>query len=76
MVLNNTLKQDFNISTPKIAVLSLNPHAGDGGLLGSEEKILSFRLLKRQMLKIFMSSDHFRQMDSSAPVLGQNMMAF
>lgn len=37
-VFNNTLKQDFNINVPKIAVLSLNPHAGDGGLLGSEEK--------------------------------------
>lgn len=35
--LNNTLVQDFNINKPKIAVLALNPHAGDNGLLGSEE---------------------------------------
>lgn len=37
-ILNHTLKQDFAIDNPKIAVLALNPHAGDGGLLGSEEK--------------------------------------
>lgn len=33
-----TLKQDFGIVKPRIAVLSLNPHAGDGGLIGQEEK--------------------------------------
>jgi 4-hydroxythreonine-4-phosphate dehydrogenase len=32
-----SLKKDFNISKPKIAVLGLNPHAGDNGLLGDEE---------------------------------------
>lgn len=32
------LTQDFGIDGPKIAVLSLNPHAGDGGLLGTEEQ--------------------------------------
>ena len=36
-LLNNSLKEDFNIDAPKIAVLSLNPHAGDNGLLGKEE---------------------------------------
>lgn len=35
--LRATLKSDFGIVEPRIAVLSLNPHAGDGGLLGSEE---------------------------------------
>ena len=33
-----TLKQDFGIVRPKIAVLSLNPHSGDGGLIGTEEE--------------------------------------
>ena len=33
-----TLKQDFGVVRPSVAVLSLNPHAGDGGLLGSEEE--------------------------------------
>lgn len=36
--LNYTLKRDFNIDAPRIAVLSLNPHAGENGLLGSEEE--------------------------------------
>ncbi len=33
-----SLKQDFGIQKPKIAVLGLNPHAGEDGLLGTEEK--------------------------------------
>lgn len=33
-----TLRKDFNVSKPRIAVLALNPHAGDNGLLGSEEQ--------------------------------------
>ncbi|QOI97769.1 MAG: 4-hydroxythreonine-4-phosphate dehydrogenase PdxA [Flammeovirgaceae bacterium] len=37
MILEQTLQKDFGISKPKIAVLGLNPHAGDGGLLGQEE---------------------------------------
>ncbi len=36
--LNHSLQKDFGIRKPKIAVLGLNPHAGDEGLLGSEEK--------------------------------------
>ncbi|UZT95958.1 4-hydroxythreonine-4-phosphate dehydrogenase PdxA [Chryseobacterium fluminis] len=36
-VLNQTLIEDFNISRPKIAVLGLNPHSGDGGVIGTEE---------------------------------------
>jgi 4-hydroxythreonine-4-phosphate dehydrogenase len=35
--INNSLKKDFGISKPKIAVLALNPHAGDEGLIGKEE---------------------------------------
>lgn len=37
-ILNKSLQQDFGIIKPKIAVLGLNPHAGDGGLLGDEEQ--------------------------------------
>ncbi len=36
-VINESLKKDFGISKPRIAVLGLNPHAGDEGLLGKEE---------------------------------------
>lgn len=38
LVLHQSLVHDFGFIKPKIAVLGLNPHAGDGGLLGSEEK--------------------------------------
>ena len=34
---DNSLRRDFGIPTPRIAVLSLNPHAGEDGLLGTEE---------------------------------------
>jgi 4-hydroxythreonine-4-phosphate dehydrogenase len=36
-LMNNSLLQDFGIRKPRIALLSLNPHAGDEGLLGDEE---------------------------------------
>jgi len=36
-IFNHALKIDFSVSYPKIAVLGLNPHAGDNGLLGNEE---------------------------------------
>ncbi len=37
-ILNNSLKRDFGLEKPRIAVLALNPHAGDSGLLGKEEQ--------------------------------------
>jgi len=37
-IFHKTLRRDFRISNPRIALLSLNPHAGDNGLLGSEEQ--------------------------------------
>ncbi len=36
--LNRSLTRDFGVHAPRIAVLALNPHAGDGGLLGKEEQ--------------------------------------
>ncbi len=36
-LMNDSLKTDFWVQRPKIAVLGLNPHAGDGGLIGNEE---------------------------------------
>jgi len=36
-LLHHSLKFDFGIHEPKIAVLGLNPHAGDGGVIGKEE---------------------------------------
>lgn len=37
-LLNNALKRDFGFEKPRIAVMALNPHAGDKGLLGKEEQ--------------------------------------
>ncbi len=36
-IFNTSLKNDFGINAPRIAVLALNPHAGDGGIIGTEE---------------------------------------
>ncbi len=37
-IMHQTLRADFGIDAPRIAVLGLNPHAGDGGVLGTEEQ--------------------------------------
>lgn len=39
-VLNQTLQTDFLCRKPRIAVLALNPHAGDNGLIGKEEQVV------------------------------------
>jgi 4-hydroxythreonine-4-phosphate dehydrogenase len=37
-LMENSLKKDFGVVKPKIAVLGLNPHAGDNGLIGQEDE--------------------------------------
>jgi len=44
-----SLIQDFSINKPKIAVLGLNPHAGDGGVIGKEDE----QIIKPAIKKIF-----------------------
>ncbi len=39
-IMNASLKKDFGVDKPKIAVLGLNPHAGDEGLIGNEEETI------------------------------------
>ena len=39
-IINASLQKDFGIDKPRIAVLGLNPHAGDEGLVGNEEEII------------------------------------
>ena len=39
-VMNQSLIKDFGIDKPRIAVLALNPHAGDEGLIGKEEETI------------------------------------
>ena len=45
-IMNASLKRDFGIVSPKIAVLGLNPHCGDGGLLGDEEESIILPAVK------------------------------
>jgi 4-hydroxythreonine-4-phosphate dehydrogenase len=54
-VLEQSLKKDFGVNKPKIAILALNPHAGDGGLIGTEEDIILKPLIQelRNAGKIF-----------------------
>ena len=41
MLLNQSLRRDFGITTPKIAVLALDPHAGDNGVIGDfDQKVI------------------------------------
>lgn len=46
-LMNQSLKKDFMVNMPRIAVLSLNPHSGDGGLLGTEEQDIIIPAIKK-----------------------------
>ena len=50
-IFHRSLKQDFNISNPRIAVFSLNPHAGDNGLIGVEESEVILPAMKEMQAK-------------------------
>jgi len=53
-VINESLKRDFCINKPKIALLALNPHAGDEGLIGKEEiEIIKPAIKEAKMKDIF-----------------------
>lgn len=71
---NSTLRQDFGIMRPKIAVLSLNPHCGDSGLIGDEEQRIIIPAVEKCMEKGvlafgpfaadgFFGSDSYRKFD-------------
>ena len=45
--INLSLKQDFKINKPKIAILGLNPHAGDSGIIGNEEETIMKPTIKK-----------------------------
>lgn len=45
--INQSLIQDFSINKPRIAVLGLNPHAGDGGVIGKEDDTLLKPVIKK-----------------------------
>lgn len=56
LTINETLKRDFKIEMPKIAVLGLNPHCGDGGVIGNtDDEIVrpTINTLFDQQVKVF-----------------------
>lgn len=46
-LMTESLKKDFRVDCPRIAVLALNPHSGDGGLLGDEEQKIIIPAIKK-----------------------------
>lgn len=54
-IINSSLKTDFGIDKPRIAVLGLNPHAGDEGLVGNEEETIIKPAIKeaKQNMMVF-----------------------
>lgn len=73
-IFNNSLKQDFGISSPRIAVFALNPHAGDEGLIGSEEQEIIIPAMKEMQEEGvlcfgpypadgFMGTNHYKHFD-------------
>ena len=73
--LDYTLKRDFSIDAPRIAVLGLNPHAGENGLLGKEEKEIIAPVIKEAQEEWilcagpfaadgFFGSEHFKEFDA------------
>jgi len=74
-IIYQTLRQDFAITSPTIAVLGLNPHSGDNGLLGSEEKNIIIPAIKeaqdKKILAVgpfsadgFFGSSNYQQFDA------------
>ena len=50
-LIENSLKKDFKIKKPLIAITGLNPHSGDGGLLGDEENKIITPAIKAALKK-------------------------
>ena len=50
-IFHRSLKQDFGIDCPRIAVFSLNPHAGDNGVIGTEESEIIIPAMQEMIAK-------------------------
>jgi len=87
-LINRTMLEDFNINRPRIAVLSLNPHAGDNGLLGEEEQTIIIPAIEKAKSEGilafgpypsdgFFGSDNYRKFDVALAMYhDQDMTAF
>lgn len=73
-IFNRSLKKDFGIGSPRIAVFALNPHAGNNGLAGSEEEQIIIPAIEAMMQRgvlcygpypadSFMGSGNYRHFD-------------
>ena len=63
--INLSLKQDFKINKPKIAILGLNPHAGDSGIIGNEEETI----MKPTIKKLFETYPQFIITETNEPIV-------
>lgn len=74
-IIHNSLKQDFGIRKPKIAVLGINPHTGDNGVIGNEDDEILRPTLKKikesgklifgpYAADSFFGSDNFKNFDA------------
>jgi 4-hydroxythreonine-4-phosphate dehydrogenase len=87
-LINRTMLEDFNINRPRIAVLSLNPHAGENGILGAEEQkiiIPAIEKVKNEGILAFgpypsdgfFGTDNYRKFDVTLAMYhDQGMTAF
>ena len=87
-LINRTMAEDFNINRPRIAVLSLNPHAGDNGLIGGEEQTIitpTIEIAKNENILVFgpypsdgfFGSDNYKKFDMILAMYhDQGMTAF
>lgn len=87
-LIHHSLEKDFGILAPKIAVFGLNPHAGDNGLLGKEEKeqiIPAIQKAKEEGVLAFgpyaadgfMGAGHFEKFDAILAMYhDQGLVAF
>jgi len=87
-LMNRSMLEDFNINRPRIAVLSLNPHAGDNGLLGMEEQTIiipAIEKVKNEGILAFgpypsdgfFATDNYRKFDAILAMYhDQGMTAF
>ncbi|MDQ3194333.1 MAG: 4-hydroxythreonine-4-phosphate dehydrogenase PdxA [Bacteroidota bacterium] len=74
IAVNNSLVRDFKLRSPKIAILALNPHSGDNGLIGTEENeiinpvieqlnSLGFNLRGAYAADAFFANQHYKKFD-------------
>lgn len=51
ITMNNSLIRDFGVNKPKIAIMSINPHNGDSGVIGNEERDILIPAIKKANLE-------------------------